>query len=106
LSIVPQRDVPAARVRGSIAGGPSFQEAFGIPDHIVSLGRRTPRHESYELEIPKGQVHHFVFSVRAEESGVPGAPASTAYLKVNLDPDLEPEERDGMLQYRANMAGD
>ncbi len=106
LSIVPQRNVPSARVRGAIAHGPGFDEAFGLPDEIVSLTRGTPRHQYYELEIPKGQVHHFVFSVRAEETGVPGAPASTAYLRVNLDPAQEPEERDGLLQYRANMVGE
>jgi hypothetical protein len=103
LSILPKRNVPTARIRGSVFRGPGFDEAFGIPDEVVSLTKRAPRHKQFELEIPKGQEHRFIFLVRAEESGAPSTPASTAYLRVNLDPAREPEEIDGLLQYRATM---
>ena len=45
LSILPRQDVPTARVRGAIFNGPGFDDAFGIPDEIVSLtrARRRPR---------------------------------------------------------------
>jgi len=106
LSILPKRNVPTARIRGKIHGGPGFDEAFGIPDEIAPLTRGNPKHKRFELEIHKGQEHRFVFLVRAEESGVPTSPVSTAYLRVNLDPTKEPEQIDGLLQYRANMGGE
>ncbi|NIM62236.1 MAG: hypothetical protein GTN89_15295 [Acidobacteria bacterium] len=106
LSILPERNVPTARIRGKIHGGPGFDEAFGIPDEITPLTKGNPKHKRFELEIPKGQEHGFVFHVRAEENGVPSAPSSTAYLRVNLDPTKEPEVIDGRLQYRANMGGE
>ena len=106
LSIVPKRNVPTARIRGSIHNGPGFDQAFGIPDEIVVLTKKTLRQKRFELEIPKGQEHRFIFLVRAEESGSPTTPTSTAYLRINLDPTREPAEVDGLLQYRATMAGE
>ncbi len=90
-------ELSPVRVKGSLNDGPDFEEAFGIPERVVELGAGRIRRLLYTFELEQGRPHHLLFSADA------GGIRSTAYLRVNLDPELEPEILDNVLQYRAKM---
>jgi hypothetical protein len=99
LKLVPSVDVPLARVHGSLAGGTGSPRALGDPDRLSSLRRHEQRTFRYELTLEKGTLHHLFFDVRSEDRA--GSPFEAhAYLRVNLDPTLEPEDLGDLLQYR------
>jgi hypothetical protein len=104
LDVLPHVTLPAARIRGTLADGVGFDGAFGIPDVITTLPRRAARSLQYELELERGEEHHLFFTVRSEDP-IAAVPDATAYLRVNLNPALEPERRGGVLQFRARMTG-
>jgi hypothetical protein len=102
LSIRSRLELPAVRIAGSLLGGPGFDEAFGIPDEVAPLAAGATRRLRFTLDLRQGRVHELLFSARSEDPGQEPL-QSSAYLKVNLDPDLEPEALDDLIQYRAKM---
>ena len=86
-------------------GSRGFEEEFGIADRVLTLPRNAGRKLVYELDLERGSVHHLIFYVEPQaRSGAPSAERSSAYLRINLDPTLEPEDLGSVLQYRAKMA--
>lgn len=105
LSLTSKIDIPSVRIRGARVGGPGLDEGFGIADRVLTLPRNAGRKLVYELELERGSVHHLFFYVESQErSGLPSVHRSSAYLKINLDPALKPEDLGNVLQYRAKMA--
>ncbi len=105
LSLTSKIDIPSARIRGARVGGPGFDEEFGIADRVLTLPRNAGRKLVYEFELERGSVHHLIFYVESQErSGQSSVQRSSAYLRINLDPTLEPEDLGDVLQYRAKMA--
>ena len=105
LSLNSKIDLPAVAVRGARVGSHGFKEEFGIADRILTLPRNAGRKLVYELELERGSVHHLIFYVESQaRSGAASAGRSSAYLRINLDPTLEPEDLGNVLQYRAKMA--
>ena len=105
LSLSSKIDLPAVTVRGARVGSPGFAKEFGIADRVLTLPRNAGRKLVYELDLERGSVHHFIFYVESQaRSGAPSAERSSAYLRINLDPTLEPEDLGSVLQYRAKMA--
>jgi hypothetical protein len=105
LSLTSEIDIPSVRVRGTRVGSPGFDEELGIADRVLTLRRNAGRKLVYELELERGSVHHLIFYAESRElSGLPPAHRSSAYLRINLDPTLEPEHLGHVLQYRARMA--
>jgi hypothetical protein len=99
LRLVPAVDVPLARVRASLDDGSGRDEALGVPDKLVSLRRSEAQKLRYQFGLEKGKLHHLLFKVRSEDSA--GSPyEARTYLRVNLDPDIEPEDLGDLLQYR------
>ncbi len=76
--------------------------AAGIPARVLSLAERGPRKARVTLELDKGAEHHLEFSVTSVSDP---SRVSTAYVKVDLDPERRPEVLDGAIQYRARMQG-
>lgn len=71
-------------------------------ERLLSLSAGAHRKVRYALDLEKGRVHHVRFVVGSvDEPSV----VSSAYVRVNLDPSLEPQIIDGVLQYRARMEG-
>lgn len=104
LSLTSKIDLPSVRIRGARVGSRGFDEEFGIADRVVTLPRNVGRKLFYEFELERGSVHHLIFYVESEErSGLPPAQTSSAYLRINLDLTLEPEDLGNVLQYRAKM---
>ncbi len=100
LSLVPSADVPLARVRGTQVVATDPERVLGIPDRLVSLRRNETRKFRYGLALEKGKLHHLFFVVRSEDGS--GSPYEVhTYLRVNLNPDLEPEDLDNLLQFQA-----
>lgn len=98
LRLVPSVDVPLARVHGSLADGTGRDGALGAPDRLVSLRRNEAQTFRYELGLENGKLHHLFFDVRSEDRA--GSPyEARTYLRVNLDPNLEPEDLGDLLQY-------
>jgi hypothetical protein len=105
LSLTSKIDVPSARIRGARVVGRGFDEELGISDRALTLPRNVGRKLVYEFELERGSVHHLFFYVESQErSGLPWVQQSSAYLRINLDPTLEPEDLGDVLQYRAKMA--
>ena len=97
LSVRAHVELPPVRVKGSLNDGPDSEEVFGIPERVLELGAGRIRRILYTFELEQGRAHHLLFSADA------GGTRSTAYLRVNLDPELEPEILGDVLQYRARM---
>jgi hypothetical protein len=102
LSIRSRLDLPAVRIAGSLLGGPGFDEVFGIPDEVAPLAAGAVRRLRFTLDLRRGRVHDLLFSARSEDREHEPL-RSSAYLKINLDPELEPEELEDLIQYRATM---
>ena len=99
LRLHPSADVPLARVQGALADGAGFERALGVADRLVSLRRHEAQSFRYELGLEKGKLHHLLFSVRSEDAS--GSPyEAQTYLRVTLDPELEPEDLGDLLQFR------
>ena len=89
----------SVRITGVIGAG---TRAVEIPERELSLPAKSPRKLRYTLDLEKGGDHHLEFSVR---SLTDPSRASSAYLRLNLDPRLEPEKLGDVIQYRAQMQG-
>lgn len=99
LRLVPSVDVPLARVHALLADGTGFDRAQGVPDRLVSLRRNEAQEFRYELGLEKGRLHHLLFLVRSED-GIGSPFEARTYLRLNLDPDREPEDLGDLLQFR------
>jgi hypothetical protein len=97
-----EKYLPAVRLHGSLRGKGGFDEVFGIPDSVSTLRRMTVKKVQYLLDLKKGREHHLEFTVSAEP-GSGSTARSSAYLRVNLDEDLDPERLNGLVQFRAQM---
>ena len=105
ITLHPVWDLRSARIHGSVATRTRPRRVFETRDVIESLRGRTTRKIQYELELERGLEHHVYFTAHTETAA--GAlHETTTYLRVNLDPALQPEERGEVLQFRARMAGE
>ncbi|HKQ60355.1 MAG TPA: hypothetical protein VJS92_03660 [Candidatus Polarisedimenticolaceae bacterium] len=85
LSIVSDRDAPETVVLGTATA----------PRRQLALLAGKAGVVRYDLELQAGREHHLVFTVQDRERKTIG------YLRVNLDPALEPQDLGTVLQYRA-----
>ena len=99
LSLTSKIDLPSVRIRASRAGKRGIDEELGIADRVLTLRRNAGRKLVYDLELVRGSMHHVFFHVESLDRH-----GSSAYLRINLDPTLEPEDLGSVLQYRAKMA--
>jgi len=85
------------------------RRADGTVLMVRELGGAIParglRKVVFDLDLERGRVHHVFFDLAANAGeprpGGPGPIWSTAYLRVNLDPAMEPVDRGDVLEYRA-----
>lgn len=101
LTVLPHRKIEAATIRGALGDGTGFDRAFGIPDRVETLRRRVVRKIQYAIDLERGADHDLMFSVEGE--GLEGPIATSAYLRVNLDPSSQPEDLGDVIEYRAAM---
>jgi hypothetical protein len=102
LTVVSQVDLIAARVQGSRATPRRPQASFLIRKNLGSLPRRVARKIQHEIILEPGREHHLTFTFQAQEP-TGRLRETTSYLRVNLDPRLEPEVMDDLVQFRARM---
>lgn len=100
LSITSDRDAPAARVSGQRSSGRPAAGAVPLDVRRVSLAAGRTAVVRYELDLEPGREHVLLFTVDESDR------RSTAYLRVNLDPALEPADLGTVLQYRTAPAAD
>ena len=94
----------SATLSGSIADREGERRSLPILDSRLPLLRGVPRSFLYELDLRRGEDHHIIFTLEPE-SPDPNFAGTSAHVRVNLDPDRQPELRDNLVQYRARMGG-
>ncbi|MFQ5700940.1 MAG: hypothetical protein ACE5HU_03760 [Acidobacteriota bacterium] len=100
----PHRRLASSRIECSLASGNGPGRSLGVLDTSLSMAGGTVRRITQELDLDEGVEHHLRFTARAQTRAGPSV-ETTAYLRVNLDPRLEPEDLGDLLQFRANMKG-
>lgn len=104
LSIVSRHDLPAVRLTGSRFAGLQPEGTLSVPDHVLTLAAGSKRSLRVTVELERGRQHHLLFTARSDAADGPSHETST-YLRINLDPALEPEHLGHVLQYRARISG-
>ncbi len=103
LEILSDVLMPSVRISGRVDSG-TASEPF--PDRVAFLQQRAIRKIRYTFDLERGREHHLNFSVRSEDPLAPSTHRTSAYVRVNLDPEREPEDLGHLLQFRAKMAGE
>ena len=104
VTVVADRALASARIRGLVEARHRPRRAFGSPEVIDSVPAKAVRRWRYALELEQGLEHHIYVTAHAR-THAGSLDEATAYLRVNLDPKLEPEVRGELLQFRARMEG-
>jgi hypothetical protein len=104
VNLLPHVRVSSATLSGSIADRGGERRPLSILDFRLPLLRGVPRSHLYELDLRGGEDHHIIFTLEPD-SPDPNFAGTSAHVRVNLDPDRQPELRDNLLQYRARMRG-
>ena len=73
-----------------------------MPSLESGLPRRAVRHLTVAVDLEDGREHHLLFSAEGRDAA--GARhATSAALRIDLDPAREPRLLDGLVEYRARV---
>jgi len=78
--------------------------APGLDERPLTLLKGVSRKMLYLVNLPRGEEHHLLFTLRPPEPGAAG-PMPSAYLRVNLDPSRGPKRHGNYVQYMAVSEG-
>ncbi len=106
--VLSQADLSSLRLDHGRRGEPSSRADIEVPGDARRLRAWQARKVQVSLDLAPGIVHHLEFTAEGlDRSG--GVVRGAAYLQLNLDPALMPQEVDledeGLLQYRAVEGG-
>ncbi len=106
--VLSQVDLSSLRLEHGRGGDPSARADIEVPGDARRLRAWQARKVQISLDLTPGIVHHLEFAAEGLD-GAGNVVRGRAYLRVNLDPALMPQEVDledeGLLQYRAVQGG-
>ena len=97
FSIDSRMPLTSVRIAGSRFSRFGGARALAVGDLDRLLRRSRTRGVRYAVDLENGVEHHLIFEAEAEDSSG-RLHRSQAYVRVNLDQSLEPEQLDGLLE--------
>jgi hypothetical protein len=94
LKVRPHNRIPSIRIGGEVKNGAGVNP---VPERVLHLTGKSIRKVRYTFDLESGREHHLTFTIR---SGSGPVIRSEAYVRINLDPNLEPLEMDDVIQFR------
>jgi hypothetical protein len=97
-------DLAKTRVDLVISTERGTRRELPLPNPSGALRSRAVRKIRHEVTLATGHTHHLKYTAVVEDHQR-AVHQTTAYMRLNLDPDTEPEDLGDILQFRARTDG-